>query len=64
MRNDDLFWAPDSLRDPYTDGTIMCSWNCIKINPFTRVDYSTTTLWTCLFPIAGCLIGFYYYYVL
>ena len=27
------------------------------------VDSSTTTLWTILFQIAGCLDSFYYYYV-
>ena len=25
-----------------------------------RVDSSTTTLWTGLFPTAGCLVSFYY----
>ena len=29
-----------------------------------RVDYSTTTLWTGLVPIAGCMVNLYYYYVL
>ena len=29
-----------------------------------RVDSSTTTLWTDLFQIAGCLISFYCYYVI
>ena len=29
-----------------------------------RLDSSTTTLWTDLFPIAGCLISFYHYYIL
>ena len=31
---------------------------------FHQVDSSTITLWTSLFPIAGCLVSFYYYYVL
>ena len=26
-----------------------------------QVDSSTTTLWTGLFPIVGCLVSFYYY---
>ena len=26
-----------------------------------RVGFSTTTLWTCLFPTAGCLVTFYCY---
>ena len=25
------------------------------------MDSSATTLWMSLFPIAGCLVGFYYY---
>ena len=29
-----------------------------------QVDSSTKTLWTGLFPIAECLVSFYYYYVL
>ena len=29
-----------------------------------QVDSSTTTLLTSLFPIAGYLVSFYYYYVL
>ena len=28
------------------------------------VDSSTTTLWTSLFPTAGCMVSFYYFYVL
>ena len=34
-----------------------------QINCLTHlclVDSSTITLWTVLFPIAGCLVGFYY----
>ena len=27
-----------------------------------RVDSATSTLWTGLYPIAGCLVRFYYYY--
>ena len=27
------------------------------------MDSSTTTLWTSLFPIAGCQVSFYFYYV-
>ena len=27
-----------------------------------RMDSSTTTVWTGLYPIAGCLVGNYYYY--
>ena len=29
-----------------------------------QMDSSTTTLWTVLFPIAGCLVSFYYYYII
>ena len=28
------------------------------------VDSSATTLWTGLFSIAGCLVSFYYHYIL
>ena len=27
----------------------------------SQVDFSTTALWTDQFPIAGCLVSFYYY---
>ena len=30
-------------------------------NPTTSSDSSTTTVWMVLFPIAGCLVSFYYY---
>ena len=33
-------------------------------NPFTLSGLSTTTVWTGLFPIVGCLVSLYYYYVI
>ena len=40
-------------------------WPCqTSLTHLCRVDSSTTTLWTCLFPLLGCLVSFYYHYVL
>ena len=36
----------------------------MSFNHVHSVDSSTTTLWTDLFPIAGCLVSFYNNYVL
>ena len=33
----------------------------IALTNLCQVDSSTTTLWTGLFPKAGCLLNFYYY---
>ena len=30
-----------------------------RLTHLRRVDSSTTTLWTGLFPIAGCMVSFY-----
>ena len=38
-------------------------WHLVLTNLFWE-DSSTTTFCTSLFPIAGCLVSFYYYYVL
>ena len=38
--------------------------NLSHLTHLCLVDSSTTTLWTRLFPIAGCQFSFYYYYVL
>ena len=35
-----------------------------SLTDLCRVVSSITTLWTSLFPVAGCLVSFYYYYIL
>ena len=44
--------------------TVFVCFIWVTLTHLLLVDSSPTSLWTSLFPIAGSLISFYYYYVL